>query len=52
MPPWQSREAADDAPIEIERELSELGADVAATTEAARAEDPACGECDIATVTG
>jgi hypothetical protein len=31
---WQS--AADDAPIEIEREL--CGADVAATTEAARVE--------------
>ncbi len=33
---WQS--AADDAPIEIESELFELGADVAATTEAARVE--------------
>ena len=33
---WQS--AADDAPIEIERELFELGADVAATTEAVRVE--------------
>ena len=33
---WQS--AADDAPVEIERELCELGADVAATTEAARVE--------------
>ena len=33
---WQS--AADDAPKEIERGLFELGADVAATTEAARVE--------------
>jgi hypothetical protein len=33
---WQS--AADDAPKEIECELFELGADVAATTEAARVE--------------
>ena len=33
---WQS--AADDAPIELERELFEVAADVAATTEAARVE--------------
>ncbi len=33
---WQS--AADDAPKEIERELFEVGADVAATTEAVRVE--------------
>ncbi len=36
---WQS--AADDAPIEIERELFELGADVAAATEAVRVDSEA-----------